>query len=205
MGRELFRIIVLNVSMLVSLILLVFSFKDADQPLTAWQWAFALVCVGITAVVTTFDLLEWRRRGWKDLRGAGEIRDYMFDWIDSASSAAIFSRDMSWVQDDRMKGMLREKARSSSLVLVLPREIPFSAELKQLGASVYHYPQIDYVIRSRFTVVDLDSHNTRVAIGRSNGDRHRVEEISAGDNPSLNLAIDMLELVRRFVRQNEGA
>jgi hypothetical protein len=44
---------------------------------------------------------------------------------------------------------------------------------------------------SRFTIVNIDRTDTKVALGRTDGDLHKVEEFSAGEQPAFYLAQDL--------------
>jgi hypothetical protein len=142
------------------------------------------------------------RRSAPQLFDEQGIRDFLFAWIGQSGQTAIFSRDMTWVKDDDMRSLLLSKAQRGELTIVLPRSIPLSDELGSRGAEIILYPELDYVIRSRFTMVNLERADTRVAIGTTvDGGLVSVEKIAVGEHPSFFLALDIVELLRRYGRQ----
>ena len=71
-----------------------------------------------------------------------KIRNYMLRWIRSGSKVVIWTRDMSWVNDEEMNLLLRSKAEAKELVICLPQPISKSEELLGRGADVYYYGTI---------------------------------------------------------------
>jgi hypothetical protein len=129
----------------------------------------------------------------------------MYKWLEGGRHVAIFSRDLSWARDnERLKELLVKKASGQELTLVLPNEIPLAKELKEKGAEVITYPQVDYVIRSRFTITNMERADTRVAVGfEIGGNQLKIEKVTACKNePSFYLAQDLVELLRRFQKHN---
>jgi hypothetical protein len=127
------------------------------------------------------------------------IRDYMYNWIDKGARVAVFSHDLSWVVDDEMRAMLRRKAEGGELALVMPTATIESDALRASGAELLNYSEFGYTIKSRFTIVNLDRADARVAIGhRVSNTRHDIQEFSAGVDPAYYLALDMVELIRRM-------
>jgi hypothetical protein len=121
----------------------------------------------------------------------------MYNWIEKGGRVQIFSRDLSWAQDRKMKAMLREKARKRELCLCLPQSIPLVDELEPAGAEVTLYPELDYIPQSRFTMVNWGRMDQRVAIGRLVDDAHVIEELSNKDVAYF-VAKDLIEILLRF-------
>jgi hypothetical protein len=196
--KQLVRNIIVSVGALASLIALVLTMHTPDAPWTGWQLGFLGLSGTFGIASITLDVIEYRARTVKVFKGPERIGRYMYQWIDRAGAVAIFTRDLSWVSAPGVKDLLIRKAMNDQLTIVLPREISISRDLEKLGAQTLYYPNIDYVIRSRFTIVNIDRVDTRVAIGRTDGDLHKVEEFSAGEQPAFYLAQDLLELAKRF-------
>jgi hypothetical protein len=196
--NRLIRDLIVSIGVPASLIGLVFTVRPSGAPWSPLEIFLFAVAVLLGGVSIYFDIAEYGSRPVRTLKGKRAIRDYMYNWIKNAGGVAVFSRDLSWVDDAEISALLDSKATSGDLTLVLPRPIALSQRLAKLGAKVLYYPSIDYTIRSRFTVVNTGRSDTRVAIGRTEGTRHRVEEFSAGDNPAFYLADDMLQLMNKF-------
>ena len=122
------------------------------------------------------------------------IRDYMFQWIDTGRRVAIWTRDMSWVNDDGMKQMLVRKAKSDELIVCHRRGIPASKLLKDNGAKVVTYGE-DHSSASIFTIVNYESGGSRVAVGMRKGNQHVIQEYAEGEHPAFYMAKDLVKLV----------
>ena len=123
------------------------------------------------------------------------VRNYMFQWIQNGGRVAVWTRDMSWVDDDDMKQMLRQKAESQELIICLQREIDNSAHLEQYGAEVATYGA-SYSPASIFTIVNFGRNGSRVAVGRRMGNLHIIQEYSADEHPAFHMAYDLVRLTR---------
>ncbi len=181
-----------------SLFSLVLAVRPPDQPLTVSHGI--LLGIGIALFVWTLisDIYAWRRSQPLALREDAQILDYLYKWISKGGRAVIFSRDLSWVNDAEMIEMLRSKARKDELAICTPAIIPLMQELRDAGAHIYDYPELDYVPESRFTIINKGRMDAQVAVGRRIKDRHVIEEFSVGHHPVFAVANDLVEIVRRF-------
>ena len=185
-----------------SMVALVASLKPSDAAFTGWQYVLltSFTIFGLLDFVfTTADYLRGRSTRLKSERS---IRDYMFRWISTAGKVEIFSRDLSWVDDDEMEALLQRKAARSELTLVIPAAIPLSAELLAAGATVLTYPDLNYAMQSRFTVINSGRTDTAVAIGRTQNGVHLVEEFRAeSGDPAFYLAQDLATVMHGFCKR----
>ncbi|UMP05139.1 hypothetical protein [Amycolatopsis sp. EV170708-02-1] len=202
--KQLVRNLIVSIGALASLVGLVLTIRPPSQPWTAWQVAFLALAglFGLFSIV--LDVIEFKARPVKSYRTSQQVVNYMRNWLGTSGQAAVFTRDLSWVDDETTRKLLETKSRKQELTLVLPREIPLTRKLEKLGAEVVYYPDIDYIIKSRFTIINMNRNDTRVAIGQSVGGRHKIEELSAGEEPAYYLAQDLLELVKRFTKRENG-
>lgn len=127
----------------------------------------------------------------------------MRKWIKQGARTVIATRDMSWANNPQTKSLLLEKARRSELVICLPKDIPLSQELKEAGAEVYTYPDLDYVLKSRFTIVRQGQAGSQVAVGMGSGSSHIIEEYQEGYHPCYAIANDLVEVIMR-IRKTEN-
>ena len=159
---------------------------------------FVLMVSAIIIVLKSDTPTRWYRFDDK-----GGIRNYLFDWIKSGGRVAIWTRDMSWVDDEEMTQMLRSKAQAHELILCLPREIDKSDDLKQHGAEVFAYGTLE-APESRFTIVNHGQAGSRVAMGRRRDNLHIIQEFSGADeHPAFHMARDLVRLVQE--RNNADA
>ena len=129
------------------------------------------------------------------------IRGYLFDWIKSGRHVAIFTRDMSWSDDPRMRGLLEHKAQANELTVVLPKSIDLTEHLREKGATIVAYGDASNV-RCSFTITNFRAQGSRVAIGWRSGNYHIIQEYSAADDdPAYYLAHEIVNLA--IERANE--
>jgi hypothetical protein len=186
-----------------SLIGLVYAVKPPDEGFSSWEkllLAGATLVVLIDLALTVAKYLgRPERRYPSGRRQQKKIRDFMYNWIDSLGRVAVFTRDLTWVdsRDTTLITLLEHKAMNDDLIVVLPRHTDLTQRLQEIGADVITYPDLDYVIQSRFTVVGIGRAGSRVAIGHADGNSHVIEIVSS-DNPSFYLAEDLVEVMRRI-------
>ena len=91
---------------------------------------------------------------YKREKGA-DIRGYLFRWIKDGGRVVIWTRDMSWAEDQKMRAMLEQKAIARELIVCLPQNTELSDSLKKAGAEINEYRTSD-AFSSRFTIVNYD-------------------------------------------------
>lgn len=166
------------------------------------EWLSPVTMTGTALLVlaaAVLQITDYRRTRLRTFRDVSAIREFMFDWINSEGKILIFSNDMSWVAPEkRIKALLLSKARASELTLCLPRTIPLSEELRNAGAQVRHYSELNYVPQSRFTVIRYGRQDAEVAIGRSIKGVHTIEVFSPGTHPAFAMAEDLINIVSNY-------
>ena len=130
-----------------------------------------------------------------------DIRGYLFRWIKDGGRVVIWTRDMSWAEDEEVRAMLEQKAMARELIVCLPQNTELSDNLKKAGAEINEYRTSD-AFSSRFTIVNHNQTGSRVAIATPVGNKHIIREFSERDAPTFQLARDLVELVRG---QNKAA
>ncbi len=197
---ELVRRLLASVGSQASLVALVFVF--APQPVKAEGWPLLLLIVALLLAAVSIwleiasDAEAHRCRRTFERSDAIGIKSYMRSWIGSSGRAAIWTRDLSWVNDDETKNLLLAKAEGGNLTVCLPKMTAIATMLKDAGAEVCAYgEQEGGSPASRFTIAYLGNGGTQVAIGRTDGRNHVIEELDAGD-PALHMATDLVNLAR---------
>lgn len=121
----------------------------------------------------------------------------MHKWIEHRGRVAIWTRDMSWAQNDETRKLLTKKARNGELILCLPELNDIAEKLKAAGAEVHAYGAKHLESpASRFTIADFGKDGSQVAAGRAEGHIHLIDEFRAGDHPAFYLAEDLIKFVR---------
>jgi hypothetical protein len=188
-----------------SFVALVVSLRAPGQPFTPWQVVLCTVSIVAFGIGVGFEVHDYFRSKPKVMRTDKKIRNYMYKWIKRGGRVAIFSRSLSWVSDAEMLEMLKAKAATRDLTVVMPTTAGRSSDLEMAGARVIYYGDDSYSIRSRFTIVNRGRTDTGVAIGRTdNRGRHIVTEYYAADNdPAYWLAEDLIELLLKQTARPE--
>ena len=169
------------------------------DPTTYPWWGVALLAIGAILIVLLagFEFFD-RPQSHVFQRGDNKgILKYMHDWIEHGGRIAIWTRDMSWADNEKTKQLLNIKAERRELIIFLPSEIPLSQNLSEAGAEVFYYGthRLDPP-GSRFTIAQFGRDGSSVAVGRLRGDTHVIEEFRSGDHPAYYIASDLVELAR---------
>jgi hypothetical protein len=188
-----------------SLVALALYFRPRSASVSVWEaiaWTIATVLLVVFVIARVRD---HSRSAVRAFHSPDEIRNFMRSWISGGARVAIFSRDMSWVDEDGIRELLRTKSRRHELVLCLPHEIPLSTELRSLGAEVHVYPELDLTPASRFTIRNVGTYDSEVAIGRSINGVHTIQKARIGHDPLYAVAADLLAIVTRLERCRNGS
>lgn len=183
-----------------SLFSLILTIWPMNQPLSRLQLALFVVALLLFLFVIGYEIQDHVRHGPRLFTNLRKINDYMYNWISRGGRVAIFSRDLSWAGESRIKELLLSKARRDELCICLPKKIPAVEVFEREGAQICVYPELDYLPESRFTIVNRGRMGARVAIGRAIKNRHRIDEFSQGEHPVFSLANDLVEIVERLNR-----
>lgn len=168
---------------------------ELDEP--DWLPAVPITLLIVAAMlVITLDIRSWRGARPSRFSSEDAIRDFMVEWISQEGRVCIYTRDMSWAQqDDRVSELLQTKAERGELTICLPKRIALTDRLENKGASVYTYSKLDYAPVSRFTVVRAGREDAQVAIGRQIDGVHTISTYSRGEHSAFALAEDLLAFV----------
>jgi len=128
-----------------------------------------------------------------------KVNDYLLDWLNQGSKTVIFTRNFSWANEPRIEKVLIEKARNDNLTVCLHAEATRgkTAEtikmLEQLGAEIYIHN-----IKSRFIIIDHDTHHSKVNVGRKDDKSNFVNErFYQSENPAAyHVFLELFELVK---------
>ena len=162
----------------------------------AW-WVLVLIVTFLSLMALTAILVlksETTTRVYQ-ANDENSIRNYLLRWIRNGGRVAIWTRDMSWAEDEEMMEMLRLKAQSQELIICLPYETDTTEKLKNYGADVVAYGAWDSPITS-FTIANYGRSGSRVAIRRRKANLHIIQEFSAEEHSAFEMAQDLVRLVR---------
>lgn len=202
---EFVRKLVVLVASFASMAGLLVTFLPSVRDLPWWAVILLVSATFFLVVLVVLEFLDRRCRRVYAKTNTEGIRRYMHDWIRHGGRVAIWTRDMSWVQNRETRKLLVEKARRNELILCLPELNELAKELAAAGAEVCAYGTRHLESpASRFTIAFFGRDRSRVAIGRAEGDTHVIDEFSAGDHPAFHLAEDLITLVRSLQEKRGG-
>lgn len=187
-----------------SLIGLVFTIKPEDKLTNPGIVVLICLCILSLAVAIYEEIKLYKSKKGKVYSSKESVRNYMYKWISQEGVTFIFSRDLSWVSDEEMKNLFRNKARSQELKLCVFDTNPFVTELSEFGAEIFTYKQLGYTLKTRFTFVKVGRLDSRVAIGREVKGDHYIEEFNSSDEPVFSIASDLMEVMSRSNRLFKG-
>lgn len=191
------RVVIPHLAAIVSIILSL-VLANPGPGLVAVLFGVVGIVALIFAALIDVRLIKQRVKSFKKGdAGKMAIEKYMHDLISNAGTVAIFTRDMTWANGD-IQEKLRSKAARNELTIFMHKATTQSGELMGVGATVYYYgDELNLPLNTRFTLINLDSHNTELALGRTRMGIHKITRHHEQDDPLLLLAKDMLTICRQ--------
>ena len=180
-----------------SITALLMYFLPPPAMLPWWGVATLVVAVIFFIIFVMLEFADHKRRHVFKRKDKMAIEKYMHNWIEYGGRVAIWTRNMSWADNDRTTKLLITKAQHGELILCLPHSTQLTEKLESRGAEVCYYGAESFDSpASRFTIIYFDRDGSSVAVGRTVGDTHVIDEFSAGDHPAYHIAKDLVALVR---------
>ncbi|MDO3398685.1 hypothetical protein QWI29_01450 [Mycolicibacterium neoaurum] len=189
----------------VSITSAIISWKWTDNTAIRGMLVAAIIVIGLAGYFVSQRLAERNvdKFKYKTPEGQLQIREAITKFISHGQDAAIFSRDLTWVNDEVLD-MLKRKAISGELALFMPRPVPLSEALVESGAVAYYYGDLfsdpnSYDGIPRFTLVRPNTDNSELAFGNRRGDVHKIYYSRDSSDPALSLAKDIYRFIRHSV------
>ncbi|NDV42387.1 hypothetical protein [Flagellimonas sediminis] len=190
-----------QIGSIASLCGLIFSLKTDQQSFGGWQWFLVFISILFFIVSIYLIVSEYLSNKPKMYTKKSDIRDYMYNWIKNGGRVVIFTRDMSWVNDEEMKNLLRNKSRGKECIICMPNKIDKVVEFESEGATVIEYSSLDYTPLSRFTITNYGRYDAKIAVGKSLGNgKHLIEEFGNGEHPYFQVANDLVRILEKSAR-----
>lgn len=169
-----------------------------------WHYAIAVIYTIATIYVFYCEVAEYIDMRTREFTSVKKINEYMKSWISKGSRVAIFSRDLSWAQQDEpeIQKILLRKARQKELYVFVENETEFTDTLKSAGAEIRIYGPLQHVPRSRFTIIDFEQAGARVAIGQKRNNKHVIQEFQEGSHPCFSVAEDLVKVLMAYNKQH---
>lgn len=167
--------------------------ETANSFLIALSILFALfsICILVITVKKEFS-------GYIRVQNREKINKKIVDFIKTTGETIIFSRDLSWVNEDTLN-KFKEKVQTSrdKLTIFMPTQTDISKKLEEF-ANVRYYGNVlgqslDR-LTSRYTIIHYGTDSVRMTYPQENVSWHINHEYSQGD-PALTLAIDLAKVL----------
>lgn len=156
---------------------------------------FLWIVIALLAISVLMEFLHYRStRAKRFPPNSSQIVDYMRVWLSKGGRSAVFSRDLSWGSDRRVKLALIEKSKRGELLLFVGKDTELTKELRANGAEVYDYSGLDFSPEGRFTIVDYGKAGARIAIGAIVNGGHEIREYDSSDHELYAVANDLVRL-----------
>ena len=166
---------------------------------TWWRILVLIVCGVIALACMFFDVKEYIRNRPLVFHSQEAINAYMKNWISTSGEVVVYSRDLSWVNDE-IKGIMLGKGKD--LTIFVHQSTLLTDSLQQAGVHIYLYENIPYQPVSRFTIIRANKNNRQIAIANPQNSRgklnHEIYESSdkKGDKFLLDLSADVVNLTK---------
>lgn len=198
------RTILAQLSAVASIVLTVLLAGSLGELLmTPWKAILVVVVVAVAISLALWEVITAVRSrpiAYKGKKRNERIQKYMANLTRFDGQCVVSSNDLSWVSGEAYE-MLMKKAAERSLVLVMPRENEMSRELVAAGAEARYYGDETFRLRSRFTVVNSNRADAWVAVGYGRKGAHMIREFHSSDDPTLNMAKDLIDMARRLAEK----
>ncbi|MFT7711761.1 hypothetical protein ACMT9Y_12445 [Clavibacter tessellarius] len=195
------RTILAQVSAVAAVLLTVFLAGDLEALLASpVKTALVGLALCVAIVLGAWEVIAAFRARPIEYKGAKRnerIRTYMSNLTNFDGQCVISSNDLSWVSGDAQEVLMR-KAAENSLVLVMPKANAKSRALVEAGAEARYYGNDSFRLRSRFTVINPERADAWVAVGYGRKGSHMIREFHTSDDPTLNMAKDLIEMARHL-------
>ncbi len=186
--------LVVQVSAYASIMGLYLTVQPPGALRPEWHWIVIGAASTVFLISIAYDVTQQYSALPKRFVRIERINRYMHRWVAQGGRTVIFSRDMSWV-DEETRSLLIEKARRNELIVCLEKAIELSEALKDAGATIVTYAELGHAPRSRFTIIDFERDGARVAVGQRIGRYQVIQEFQHGRHPLFAVAEDLVQIL----------
>ncbi|WP_341666822.1 hypothetical protein [Alcaligenes sp. SDU_A2] len=182
-----------------SLIGLFFTLRPlgSDGNLSPIQLSVVILITVIFGIAALTEIRKERQRSGKKYRSTAQINSYMLKMLHNSGKCEICSRDASWIADEKILALLKDKATRGELTFLVHHSTPNLKSLAIMGAEVIEYGTLGFEPVTRFTVVNAGNPaSSYVAIGRQKpNEPHIIEELDSS-HPTYSMARDLIRSIR---------
>ncbi|MEL7569169.1 MAG: hypothetical protein AAGU14_01270 [Eubacteriaceae bacterium] len=176
---------------------------------TPWTiWSIATFFIGLIFMIIWFlkDIKDYNDKKPIIYEKQEDIEKYMLNWINTGGQVVVYSRNLSWVNDE-IKEMMFKKG--SELTIFAQNTSKLIEELIDKNVNVYLYGCTEYEPISRFTIIRANRTDKQIAIAnvekRKQKEKHYIYESSRDsmDRRLLDISTDLIEFTKHVVKSNK--
>ena len=174
-----------------------------------WSMAKIILMIALIVLLVLAVYFLFIKRDTKTYKSQEEINEFMKNWIKTNGVVKIFSRDLSWL-DDEMYGILQ--AKGEDLYLYVEKKNEKIEKILQMNpeGKIFFYEDIGFIPSSRFTIIRANKDEKQIAIAiKEQKDYKNLKHViyiskdSDIDKKILGLANDLMNCMECKRKKND--
>src|SRR5690348_5154195 len=106
MMTKLISVMILQTASCASILGLYFTLIPITGDHPWWHWSLLTFVVGVSVFLIVWEMITYERSAPRVYRSQRRINTCMRRWVSNGGRVVIFSRDMSWAQEQPIRGLL---------------------------------------------------------------------------------------------------
>lgn len=174
-----------------------------------WSMAKIILMIALIVLLGLAVYFLFIKRETKTYKSQEEINEFMKNWIKTNGVVKIFSRDLSWL-DDEMYGILQ--AKGGDLYLYVEKKNEKIEKILQMNpeSKIFFYEDIGFIPNSRFTIIHANKDEKQIAIAIKEQKGYKklkhiiyISKDSDIDKKILGLANDLMNCMECRRKKND--
>lgn len=174
-----------------------------------WSMAKIILMIALIVLLGLAVYFLFIKRETKTYKSQEEINEFMKNWIKTNGVVKIFSRDLSWL-DDEMYGILQ--AKGEDLYLYVEKKNEKIEKILQMNpeSKIFFYEDIGFIPNSRFTIIHANKDEKQIAIAIKEQKGYKklkhiiyISKDSDIDKKILGLANDLMNCMECRRKKND--
>lgn len=187
--------IIANFAAFCSILGLYFSVSPISVEKSLIEQSILIASAIFITYVLVVDICAAIRENRKQYPKQNDINEYMKKWVGQQGRTVILTRDMSWSNTKDVQQILKAKAQSNELTILIETKTELTKELEEFGGNIVEYGRHGFVPRTRLTVCDYERHGSRIAVATKKSGKHIISELDEDNEPAFSLAHDLVRIL----------
>lgn len=175
------------------------SISGIDTLGDIWKGALYTVAAIFCVAYAAIHIYEYWSKNRTTFKTQEKANAYLAKWIGTNTGhVLVYTNDISWADEGKLRDTLIRKARSGNLTLCLRRRSEEAQSLVQAGARLFLLDG-EPRLKARFIIVDYESDNPKVSVYTKDGHRRYVNQQFDGEqNPVIReVFVDLANLATK--------